>query len=318
MTVLVSGGTGFVGRFIVADLTAAGRDVRVMARHAPADGTLPAGVGWVRGGLDAKADHARAFAGIEAFVHAAFDHLPGRYRGGEGDDPDGFRRRNLYGTVALFEAARRAGVGRAVFLSSRAVYGTQPPGAVLTEEMAVRPDTLYGTVKRAGEQALEALGDAAFTGVSLRVTGVYGPAAAGQAHKWSGLFDDYLAGRPIPPRVATEVHGRDVAAAVRLVLQAEPSGQADRLFNVSDLVLDRRELLSIVQDAAGCRHPLPERADAAPLNVMATERLAGLGWKPGGRALLEETVAVLPEVRGAGRDENAARPVGPTRDAPGF
>ena len=299
MRIIVSGGTGHVGRFVVEDLVAAGHAVRVMARTAPRPGALPHGVGFVAGSLDPGADQSSAFDGMDAFVHAAFDHVPGKYRGGEGDDPNGFRLRNLDGSVALFETAKRAGVRRVVFLSSRAAYGTQAPGRVLDETTVAHPDTVYGQVKHAAERALDMLADDPFIGVSLRVTGVYGPGAPGLPHKWSSLIGDYLAGVPVAPRVATEVHGRDVAAAVRLMLEAEPSALADRLFNVSDLLLDRRDLLSIVRDVTGCPHPLPEPADAGSLNVMATERLAGLGWTPGGRALLEETVAMLPEVRSA-------------------
>lgn len=299
MKIIVSGGTGQVGRFVVQDLLAAGHDVRVMTRSALPIGSLPRGVGVVTGSLDPDLDQSDLFDGMDGFVHAALDHLPGRYRGGEGDDPNGFRRRNLDGSVALFEAARRAGVHRVVFLSSRAAYGTQAPGRVLDETVVAHPDTVYGQVKHAAERALEMLGDDRFAGVSLRVTGVYGPAAPGLPHKWSGLIDDYLAGTAIAPLVATEVHGRDVAAAVRLMLEADPARLADRLYNVSDLVLDRRELLSIVRDATGSPHPLPEPADAVALNVMATQRLESLGWQPGGRALLEETVAALPQVRRA-------------------
>lgn len=297
----MSGGTGYVGRFIVDDLVAAGHSVRVMARTAPPVGALPSGVDFVAGTLDPDIDQSAAFEGMDGFVHAAFDHVPGKYRGGEGDDPNGFRHRNLDGTVALFEAAKRAGVRRVVFLSSRAAYGTQAPGRVLDETVVAHPDTVYGQVKHAAERALDMLADDRFLGISLRITGVYGQSAPGRPHKWCGLIADYLAGLPIAPRVATEVHGRDVAAAVRLSLQAFPTSLGHRLYNVSDLVLDRHDLLSIVQDLTDGPHPLPERADAVSLNVMSTERIAGLGWRPGGRNLLEETVAALPEVALPGR-----------------
>ena len=299
----MSGGTGYVGRFIVDDLVAAGHSVRVMARTAPPVGALPSGVDLAAGTLDPDIDQSAAFEGMDGFVHAAFDHVPGKYRGGEGDDPNGFRHRNLDGTVALFEAAKRAGVRRVVFLSSRAAYGTQAPGRVLDETVVAHPDTVYGQVKHAAERALDMLADDRFLGISLRITGVYGQSAPGRPHKWCGLIADYLAGLPIAPRVATEVHGRDVAAAVRLMFLAESASLGDRLFNVSDLVLDRHDLLSIVQDRTDCPHPLPERADATSLNVMSSERLAGLGWRPGGRTLLEETIAVLPEVRQAAGDQ---------------
>lgn len=299
MRIVVSGGTGYVGRFIVDDLVAAGHAVRVMARTAPPVGALPSGVDFVAGTLDPDIDQSAAFEGMDGFVHAAFDHVPGRYRGGEGDDPNGFRHRNLDGTVALFEAAKRAGVGRVVFLSSRAAYGTQAPGRVLDEAVVAHPDTVYGQVKHVAERALDMLADDRFLGISLRVTGVYGQAAAGRLHKWSGLIEEYLAGTPIAPRVATEVHGRDVAAAVRMLLAVDAARLEDRLFNVSDLVLDRCDLLSIVRTLTNCAHPLPDRADAASLNVMSTQRLSALGWRPGGRNLLQETIAALPEVRPA-------------------
>ena len=85
--------------------------------------------------LNPDLDQATIFDGVQYFVHAAFEHVEGRYRGGEGDDPEGFRRANVEGSARLFEAARAAGVKRCVFLSSRAVYGTElagiaPPGPI--------------------------------------------------------------------------------------------------------------------------------------------------------------------------------------------
>jgi len=293
MTVLVTGGTGFVGRFVVEALLRQGRSVRVMGRTPPAAGFFSAPVEFAEGSLDPARDESAAFAGVSALVLAAFDHLPGRYRGGEGDDAAGFRRRNLDGSVALFEAARRAGVGRAVFLSSRAVYGDQPAGVDLSETTEPHSDTLYGEVKLAAERALAAMSDDEFRGVTLRVTGVYGPAAPGRTHKWSDLFDDYLAGRAVSPRRATEVHGDDVAAAVLLALDAP---EPPPVLNVSDILLDRHELLAIVQAATGCAHPLPSRS-VEPVNAMNCDLLRSLGWRPGGFDLLEQTVVKLLQAR---------------------
>jgi nucleoside-diphosphate-sugar epimerase len=287
---IVSGGTGFVGRFIVEALVAAGHDVTVAGRREPEPGFFSAQVGFRSLDLNEGGVPAGLFQGADHFVHAAFDHLPGKYRGGEGDDAQGFRRRNLDVSVRLFDAAKAAGVKRTVFLSSRAVYGTRAPGETLREEMEARPDTLYGEVKLAAEKALLALGDEGFVASVLRVTGVYGPAGKGQTQKWAPLFADYLAGRKVAPRAATEVHGRDVGEAVRLMLEGSP---ADRVFNVSDILVDRRDILAIVKDVTGCPHPLPEAADKTEVNAMATDRIEALGWRPGGLDLFEETVAAL-------------------------
>jgi nucleoside-diphosphate-sugar epimerase len=284
---LVSGGSGFVGRFIVERLLADGMSVRITGRTRPVDEFFSRNVEFVEQALDVESNSAAAFSGIEFFVHAAFDHLPGRYRGGEGDDPQGFRRSNHRGTVALFRAAKAAGVRRAMFLSSRAAYGTQPAGGVLAEETTPRPDTLYGEVKLAAERDILAMKGEGFEPTILRITGVYGPTGAGRRHKWADLLDDWSAGRELAPRAGTEVHGDDVAAAVSLMLSTS-HGVSGEIFNVSDITIDRRDMLEMAGEITGLARPLPVEADISRLNVMSSEKLRALGWQPGGRARLAE------------------------------
>ena len=289
MKVLVSGGTGLVGRAIVEDLLAGGHEITLCGRTAPAADLFPAPVGFRPLDLGGKANPG-LFDGIEAFVHAAFDHVLGRYRGGEGSDPEGFVEKNVSGSIRLFEAARDAGVSRAVFLSSRAVYDGLPPGEPLIEEAQVAPTSLYGQVKRDCEAALAALDSARFVTASLRVTGVY---TALSPNKWDTLFSDYLEGRPAPSRAGSEVHGRDVGQAVRLMLE-EPKERVGReIFNVSDIVTDTHEILSLVQQATGCGNPLPAPADRAAVAAMPTGRIRALGWRPGGEPLFARTVSEL-------------------------
>jgi nucleoside-diphosphate-sugar epimerase len=288
--VLVSGGTGMVGRFVVERLIADGAAVSVLGRTPPPAGFFSRPVRFRPGRLDPAAADPDDFSGVEAFVHAAFDHLPGRFRGGEGSDPAGFRARNVEGSSRLFEAACRAGVARIVFVSSRAVYGERSGGGVVTEADTPQPDSLYGEVKLAAERALAGLADGIAVATSLRITGVYGPGGPRRPHKWAALFDDYLAGRPIAPRAGTEVHGADVAAAVALVLRLPAEQASAAIFNVSDLVVDRRDLLALVRAAAASPAPLPQAARAS-LTVMATDRLRALGWRPGGRPALAAFVA---------------------------
>ena len=287
MSVVVTGGSGYAGRFIVEALLAAGHSVAVAGRTEPDAGFFSSPVDYVFCDLEPASATPEMFGGAGGFVHAAFHHVPGRFRGGEGDDPQTFRRLNVDGTIALFEAAKRAGVSRSVFLSSRAVYGTQPPGAVLTEATMPQPDTLYGEVKLAAERAIAAMAGSDFLPVSLRATGIYGPAGPGRRHKWAELFAAYEAGEIAPPRVGTEVHGADMAAAVRLVLEGDWNGihtaSPDLVFNVSDMLLDRHDLLAEYAGIAGLHKPLPSRADASAFNAMDCARLKSLGWSPRGR-----------------------------------
>lgn len=267
MRIALTGASGIVGRFVQEAAEAAGHRVTALGR--------------TRGYTLGDSPDLR---GQDALVHCAFAHVPGRYRGGEGDHPDGFLRRNGEGTCRLFDAAARDGVARVVFLSSRAVHDAYPPGTVLPDDLPARPADLYGRVKAMGEAHLA---DLPLKGCVLRATGVYGP---GPANKWQGLFADYLAGRSVAPRVATEVHGADLAAAILLILEAaDPPPHA----NCSDLILDRHDLLAEVQRLTGCHHPLPPRADPAALRVLRCDRLAALGWRPGGTARLRATLPAL-------------------------
>lgn len=285
MKALVSGGTGLVGRYIVEGLLSAGYAVTVGARKPPPAGFFSQPVDFRELQLDAKLDQSGAFEGIDAFIHAAFDHLPGKYRGGEGKDPKRFRRMNLDGSIRLFETAKTAGVRRAVFLSSRAVYDGLEAGTVLTEDLALSPTSLYGEIKLACEQALSALSDPDFVTASLRATGVYGEF---RPNKWDDLIADALSGKPVAPRAGTEVHGADVAEAVRLMLTTEAASASGQSFNISDVTVDTRTILEKLGLSA---HLVAFAALSA--NVMSTDKIRRIGWLPGGMRRFDETMAIL-------------------------
>lgn len=290
MKVLVSGGTGLVGRYVVEALLSGGFDVTVGGRFHPPANYFSRPVQFRSMSLDPDFDPIEAFDDTYVFVHAAFDHVAGKYRGGEGDDPARFRRLNLDGTVRLFDAARRAGVRRVVFLSSRAVYDGIAPGLPLVETAELHPTSLYGEVKLLAEQVLTDMSGPGFAGSSLRLTGVYGHL---RPNKWDGLFADYLAGRSVPARAGSEVHGRDVGQAVRLMLESDTAKVGGEEFNVSDIVTDSHEILSALKSATGSRYPLPQLADKSLVAEMVTDKIRTLGWKPGGLSLLESTVHCL-------------------------
>ncbi|KPP88991.1 MAG: nucleoside-diphosphate-sugar epimerase [Rhodobacteraceae bacterium HLUCCA08] len=270
MRIALTGGTGIAGGFLRAEARAAGDDVTVFGRSDPGDGTAFCPYDLTGPAPDLE--------GFDALIHAGFAHVPGRYRGGEGDDPAGFRAANLDGTLRLWEAADRAGLSRMVFLSSRAVYGPKPPGTSLTESTPCTPDTLYGQLKLAAEQAMPP------GGIALRVTGIYG---AGPANKWAETLA--MAEREPPaPRAGTEVHGDDLAAAVRLMLTHPAPGHC--VFNVSDILLDRSDLLTRWAAITGRSVHLPPPATPQSVNKMECALLRALGWRPGGWDRLDATL----------------------------
>ncbi len=271
--IALTGASGLVGRFLLyalpGPIVTLGRNPVAGVPHRPWDLTGPA----------------PDLSGITTVVHAAFAHVPGRYRGGEGDDPEGFLAANLDGSRRLFDAAVQAQAGQILFLSSRAVFDGAPDGLPLTETTPTQPASLYGQAKAKAEAHLATL---PLIHQSLRATGIYGP---GPAHKWQGLFRDYLSGHAIAPRRGTELHGADLAEACRLLLHSPQTGA----FHASDLLLDRHDLLNMVQTLTGSPYRPPARSDRR-VNPLICHRLPALGWRPGGVSRLNDSLpAMLPQ-----------------------
>lgn len=271
MKIALTGATGIAGQAILQSHAA--HDVTILGR------SPVAGHRYLKWSLDAPAPD---LSGFDALIHAAFQHAPGKYRGGEGDDPAGFITSNLDGTVRLFGAAVAHGLSHVIFLSSRAVFDGYPKGTTLTENLPPKPTSLYGEVKAKAEAHLSTL---PLTGITLRATGLYGK---GNANKWAPLIADYLSGNAIEPRVASEAHVQDLAQACQIALSQNQSST----FHVSDILLDRHDLLAMVQNLTNSPNSPPDRSDADVSQLECTN-LKALGWQPGGMELLRQTLPDL-------------------------
>lgn len=296
MIVAVTGASGLVGRFVVADLHARGVEVRAWARPSTDRGGFSGPIAWVPGELSSPMTAAPLVEGVDAVVHCALEHVPGRYRRGEGQDLDRWLTANVLGTLGLMTAARRAGVPRFVLLSSRAVYGDARPEPTLTERDPCLPDSHYGAAKRAAEAFVQSFGLGEGWGASaLRATGVYGLTYPPSRTKWLGIARAVLAGERWGGRGGgTEIHGADLASAVWALLVCD--GVAGQVFNCSDRYVTDREIAGMMQRYAGMRGPLPGEPEGPPLRVLDCSRLASLGVRFGGLARIEETAGRVLEL----------------------
>lgn len=175
MKYLVTGGAGFIGSHIVRTLLEQGQEVKVLdnfstgKRENIAD--FEKQIELIEGDLRDASKVNEAVRGVDIIFHeAAFVSVPQSM-----DEPQNCFDVNVTGTSMLFDAARRAGVKRAVFATSAAVYGdsTEMP---LTEETPLRPLSPYAASKRVdeiyGQLYTTSFG---LEVVALRYFNVYGP-----------------------------------------------------------------------------------------------------------------------------------------------
>ena len=147
MRVALTGATGLVGQFIAATSCARPRPRRPRPRALPHGGEAP----------PLAPGRPRPPRGLRRPGPLRLRPRPRPLPGRRGRRPRGLPRRQPRRHAAALGG--RAGPA-AVFLSSRAVYDGLPPGTVLTEDLPLAPDSLYGRAKLAAEEALHAQGGA--------------------------------------------------------------------------------------------------------------------------------------------------------------
>ncbi|MGP3713383.1 NAD-dependent epimerase/dehydratase family protein [Brucella sp. RRSP16] len=149
-SVLVVGGSGFIGSALVKRLQVAGYIVRGMSRNVPSELVNLPRVEWIQGAFEDEHTIARALEGIDVCFHLASSTVPKTANA----DPKADILTNLIGTVSLLEHATRLGLRRLVFASSGGtVYG--PPQTIpISENHPTAPITSYGITKSTIEQYL--------------------------------------------------------------------------------------------------------------------------------------------------------------------
>lgn len=294
MHVAVTGGTGFLGRYIVRDLIESGNSCRCWHRPESDRGgfeEVEQKIQWVPGALSDESSMVELVDGIDAVVHAALDRPTRRFRGAEGDIPT-FVERNVLGTVRLIEAARTAGVKRFVFISTCAVHEVILNDRELDEAHPLWPTSHYGAHKAAIEKFIHSygLGDG-FDICSLRPTGIYGLARPAASSKWYELIQRVKRGEAIGSQLGgKEVHAADVAEAVGVLLAAE--GTAGQAYNCYDMYIAEQTVAEIAKKICGSDSVI-EPVGKKPKNQIDTSKLRALGMKFGGTERLQETISEM-------------------------
>lgn len=268
MRIVVTGGSGKAGRWVVRDLRDHGHDVlNVDLTH---DGS-PHGQ-CIRADLTDLGQAHDVVAGADAVVHLAAIPAPELRPVGE------TFRTNTLSTYNVFAAATERGVGRVVWASSETVLGLPfapetPPTIAPVDESAIRPESSYALSKLVGEtMAVQFARRTGIPFVGLRISNIMEP-------------DDYAAfpGYQDDPRLRMwnlwgYIDVRDVAGAIRAALAADVHGAEVCIVAAADTVMRRPSavLMSEIFPGVPLRHPVPDRETL--LSIGHAEQV--FGWRP--------------------------------------
>jgi UDP-glucose 4-epimerase len=226
--VLVTGGTGFIGRHLVSALLKQGANVTVLSRHTPREDIKGYKV------IAANLEHPPTLAGVCRGRNIVF-HLAGHAHAvdqSDGESEDINRRVTVNGTRALVEQSLNDGVERFVFFSSVKAMG-EGGDICLDETTEPHPVTSYGIAKREAEKLVLDAGRRGLSSTVLRLPMVYGPGGKGNLPRMiqaiaRGLF-------PPLPEIGNKrsmVDVRDVVEAA--LLAANNPAATGKIYVVTD------------------------------------------------------------------------------------
>jgi nucleoside-diphosphate-sugar epimerase len=287
MNVLVTGGAGFIGSYLVSRLLDLGADVTVfdLADQPESLAPIASRIRYVRGDLGVAADLYRA-----VLEHRPTDifHLGSLLAGPcEADPVRGFRV-NFGSTQTLLDAALASGVKRLMMPSSISVFGRDVAEPVV-DSAVKNPETVYGQTKLASEHLM--LWYARRHGLdcrALRLTWVYGPGrTTGITALYSSRILDAIATGeeitvPNPDERGDWLYVDDAVDALVTLWQANSAPQ--RVYNIAggvhairDVVAVARELrpdarVNLVEGGAN-QSPYPAAYDDSLLREE-------IGWQP--------------------------------------
>ncbi|MGD2175767.1 MAG: GDP-mannose 4,6-dehydratase [Candidatus Brocadiaceae bacterium] len=281
MSILVTGGAGFIGSHLVDRLVARGDRVVCLdnfddyyspeIKRANVEDALQTGrMKLVEGDIrdDALCRQTVQEEGVESVVHLAA-------RAGVRpsiEQPALYAAVNCEGTVNLLEAAREAGVSKFIFGSSSSVYGVNNKIPFAEDDPVTRPISPYAATKRAGELMCHVYHHLyGLPIVALRFFTVYGPRQRPDLaiHKFTRLIE---AGEPIPmygdgTSRRDYTYCSDVVDGIVAALDGALEFEIINLGNSEPVEL--RRLIGVIEEALG-REARIERMPEQPGDVPVT------------------------------------------------
>lgn len=301
MTILVTGGAGYIGGAVARMLMERGHSVTVYDNLSHAEGsTLPQGAAFVEGEIS---DRKRLEEVFDAGSFSGVMHFAALIEAAESmQKPELYFHNNTAATLSLLETMLKKNVMRLVFSSTAAVYG-EPEVVPIPEEAPLRPTNPYGESKLLVERMLAWMNRIhKLRYASLRYFNVAGAIPGwGEAHQPESHLIPLILDVALGRRKSIKIFGQDYATrdgtCVRDYIHVEDLARAHLLAFCALETRDRliynlgngcgftvREVVESARRVTG--HPIPVEesprrpGDPAVLVACASKIGDELGWKP--------------------------------------
>jgi nucleoside-diphosphate-sugar epimerase len=270
MKVLITGGAGKVGQWVVRELlNSKDYEITVLDRT---PGPERGAVKYLVGDVEDLGQVMEAVAGAEAVIHLAAIHNPNIAT------TTVTYQTNVVGTFNVHHAAFRLGVKRVVSASSNAIVGWSygerfmPDYLPIDEDHPVRPEDVYGLSKEIGETIARSYARKGLETVMLRPSGVVSPDELEQMKKDGGR-------RPTGFHAYSYIDARDLAVAFRLAVERSIASGSIFFVVADDSTVTEPlcELYRRVMPSIGDKARRLTGSQGAYSNSAAKE---SLGWQP--------------------------------------
>jgi dihydroflavonol-4-reductase len=241
---LVTGGSGFIGQYLVPVLLARGRTVRVLDLREPE--YAPAGLQFVKGSILDARQLRNALDGIDEVYHLAA--LPGMWM----PDKKDFHAVNCRGTENVIAAAREHRVSRFLYCSTESIlFGRSNVEPVVTERVHTTAEEMPGAYTRSKMLAEQGALQAAASGFPIIVANPTMPIGPHRNLTPPTAMLRYFLNRRIQLYVDFVLNLVDVRdVAVGLVLAME-RGQVGQRYILGGQNISLRKLLDLVGAISG-------------------------------------------------------------------
>lgn len=276
--VLVTGGSGFIGRSMILALTDAGANVRSVDLRSPDRTGLESVVGDLR---DPDVVERAVTGDLDGVIHLAAKTSVLQ----SVNNPAVVTQHNVDVTAALLERARTVGVPRFLLASTNAVAGDVGTETI-TEQTPLRPLTPYGATKAACEMLISGYGASyGMQTCALRFTNVYGTGMAEKDSFVPRLMRAALSGEQVQvygdgAQRRDLVNVSDVVAAMLMAWHNDVTGP---LIVGSGRSISVLEMVDAAREATGTELPVKHveaKPGEMPAVIVSIERAMALGYRP--------------------------------------